>query len=235
MIACLLVEDDVEIRTLLEGYLGGYGMEVTAVGTAQAMRAALKTRSFDVMLLDLMLPDGQGLNICREIRGSSVIPIIMLTAQGDPVSRVIGLELGADDYLGKPFEPRELVARIHAVMRRTRGTPVQEIKGSMPVARFQGWTFDRVKRRLTSPDEVMVDLSSAEFRLLSVLVDHAGQVLSRDRLLEMSKSPGATLSDRSVDLTVSRLRHKLRDAGQAGGLIRTMRGEGYLFATQVQA
>lgn len=235
MIACLLVEDDVEIRTLLEGYLGGYGMAVTAVGTAQAMRAAFKAGAFDVMLLDLMLPDGQGLNICREIRGSSAMPIIMLTAQGDPVSRVIGLELGADDYLGKPFEPRELVARIHAVLRRTRGAPAQEVKGALPVARFQGWTFDRVKRRLTSPDEVMVDLSSAEFRLLSVLVDHAGQVLSRDRLLEMSKSPGATLSDRSVDLTVSRLRHKLRDAGQAGGLIRTMRGEGYLFATQVQA
>lgn len=234
MLACLLVEDDVEIRTLLEGYLGGYGMQVTAVGSAQAMRAALKVHPFDVMLLDLMLPDGQGLNICREIRVGSAMPIIMLTAQGDPVSRVIGLELGADDYLGKPFEPRELVARIHAVLRRTRSAPTPQPQGETPVARFQGWTFDRVKRRLISPDEVMVELSNAEFRLLSVLVNHAGQVLSRDRLLEMSKSPGASVSDRSVDLTVSRLRHKLRDAGQAGGLIRTMRGEGYLFATQVQ-
>ncbi|RTL33968.1 MAG: response regulator transcription factor [Burkholderiales bacterium] len=237
MINCLLVEDDVEIRALLEGYLNGYGMAVTAVGQAQAMREALRSRSYDVMLLDLMLPDGNGLDICRQLRADSSMAIIMLTAQGDPVSRVIGLELGADDYLGKPFEPRELVARIHAVLRRSRGgVAVKEDKGLAPVARFQGWTFDRVKRRLTSPEDVMVDLSSAEFRLLSVLVDHAGQVLSRDRLLDMTQPPGAVLSDRSVDLTVSRLRHKLRDAGQAGGgLIRTMRGEGYLFATQVRA
>lgn len=237
MINCLLVEDDAEIRGLLEGYLNGYGMAVTAVGHAQAMREALRAGSFDVMLLDLMLPDGNGLDICRQLRADSSMAIIMLTAQGDPVSRVIGLELGADDYLGKPFEPRELVARIHAVLRRARGgVSVKEDKSLASVARFQGWTFDRVKRRLTSPEDVMVDLSSAEFRLLSVLVDHAGQVLSRDRLLDMTQPPGALLSDRSVDLTVSRLRHKLRDAGPAGGgLIRTMRGEGYLFATQVQS
>lgn len=234
MIACLLVEDDIEIRSLLEDYLRGYGMSVMAVSTAQAMRDALKAQSFDVMLLDLMLPDGHGLDICRQIRGSSVMPIIMLTAQGDPVSRVIGLELGADDYLGKPFEPRELVARIHAVLRRARGAAVRSDRGPEPVAHFQGWVFDRVKRRLTSPDRVMVDLSSAEFRLLSVLVEHPGQVLSRDRLVDMTRMPGAPVSDRSVDLTISRLRHKLRDAGEGGGLIRTMRGEGYLFATPVQ-
>lgn len=235
MIACLLVEDDVEIRSLLEGYLAGYGMAVTAVSSAQAMRDTLKSQSFDVMLLDLMLPDGNGLDICRQVRGTSIMPIIMLTAQGDPVSRVIGLELGADDYLGKPFDPRELVARIHAVLRRARsvGTGGGARAGD-PIAQFQGWVFDRVKRRLTSPDRVVVELSSAEFRLLSVLVAHPGQVLSRDRLVDMTRMPGAVVSDRSVDLTVSRLRHKLRDAGGSGGLIRTMRGEGYLFATQVQ-
>lgn len=235
MIACLLVEDDVEIRMLLEGYLTSYGMAVRSVDTVAAMREALKSGPYDVMLLDLMLPDGNGLDVCRQLRGTSGMPILMLTAQGDPVSRVIGLELGADDYLGKPFEPRELVARIHAVLRRARGSLLKEEKGSAPVARFQGWTFDRVKRRLTSPDRVMVDLSSAEFRLLSVLVAHPGQVLSRDRLLELTCAAGVAVSDRSVDLTVSRLRHKLRDAGHAGSLIRTMRGEGYLFATQVQA
>ena len=237
MIACLLVEDDIEIRTLLESYLSGYGLRVTAVSSAQAMRAALKAGAFDVMLLDLMLPDGHGLDICRQMRGTSTMPIIMLTAQGDPVSRVIGLELGADDYLGKPFEPRELVARIHAVLRRARGTAAsaRSDKGPEPLAHFQGWVFDRVRRRLTSPDQVMVALSSAEFRLLSVLVEHPGQVLSRDRLVDLSRTPGTVVSDRSVDLTVSRLRHKLRDAGESDGLIRTMRGEGYVFATQVQA
>lgn len=235
MIACLLVEDDADIRALLEGYLRAYGMDVMAVGTAQAMREALKAAVFDVMLLDLMLPDGHGLDICRQIRGQSGMPIIMLTAQGDSVSRVIGLELGADDYLGKPFEPRELVARIHAVLRRAKGTPAGRQEGPGPRVYFQGWVFDRVKRQLTSPDKVIVDLSSAEFRLLSVLVAHPGQVLSRDRLLDLSRAPGVAVSDRSVDLTISRLRHKLRDAGQSGSLIRTMRGEGYQFATQVQA
>jgi two-component system OmpR family response regulator len=235
VVRCLLVEDDAEIRELLEGYLKGYGMDVRSVGGAAGMRAALKAQAFDVMLLDLMLPDGNGLDLCRQVRGNSSMPIIMLTAQGDPVSRVIGLEIGADDYLGKPFDPRELVARIHAVLRRSghgqngHGAPAEA------VARFQGWTFDRLKRQLTSPDRTMVELSSAEFRLLSVLVAHPGQVLSRDRLLDLTRAPGVVVSDRSVDLTVSRLRQKLRDAGQAGGLIRTMRGEGYLFATQVTA
>lgn len=233
MVTCLLVEDDAEIRTLLEGYLHGYGMKVVSVARAQEMREALKMQTFDVMLLDLMLPDGNGLDVCREVRAQSAMPIIMLTAQGDPVSRVIGLEIGADDYLGKPFEPRELVARIHAVLRRTSGAVKVEAESGQPQVRFQGWTFNRLKRQLISPDKTMVDLSGAEFRLLSVLVDHAGQVLSREKLLELTKSPGVAVSDRSVDLAVSRLRQKLRDAGQSGGLIRTMRGEGYLFATQV--
>lgn len=234
MLNCLLVEDDADIRELLQGYLQGYGMSVTAVPSAQGMRAALRGGSFDVMLLDLMLPDGNGLDLCREVRGGSSMPIIMLTAQGDPVSRVIGLEIGADDYLGKPFEPRELVARIHAVLRRAQGAYAGHgHKPQEAVLRFQGWQFDRIKRQLISPEQTMVELSSAEFRMLCVLVDNPGQVLSRDRLLDMTRSPNVVVSDRSVDLTISRLRQKLRDAGQGGGLIRTMRGEGYLFATQV--
>jgi two-component system OmpR family response regulator len=225
---CLLVEDDAEIRQLVASYLRSYGLAVTAVATAAEMRRALKPGAVDVVLLDLMLPDANGLDLCREVRGSSQVPIIMLTAQGDPVSRVIGLELGADDYLGKPFEPRELVARVHAVLRRTG--PRQTEEGEQAVARFRGWTFHRVKRQLTAPDQTMVALSGAEFRLLSVLVDHAGQVLSRERLLQLTRTSEGAASDRSVDLAVSRLRHKLRDAGQGNDLIRTMRGEGYLFA-----
>jgi two-component system OmpR family response regulator len=228
VIHCLLVEDDAEIRNLVAAYLSSYGMNVTAVATAADMRRALKPGGVDVILLDLMLPDANGLDVCRQLRADVQLPIIMLTAQGDPVSRVIGLEMGADDYLGKPFEPRELVARIHAVMRRTapRGTE----GGEATVARFRGWTFHRVKRQLIAPDQTMVALSGAEFRLLSVLVDHAGQVLSRERLLDLTRTPGVQASDRSVDLAVSRLRQKLRDAGQGNDLIRTMRGEGYIFA-----
>jgi two-component system OmpR family response regulator len=236
VIQCLLVEDDVEIRELLCGYLQGYGMTVVAVPTAQAMNEALKRQQFDVMLLDLMLPDANGLDVCRQVRAQSSMPVIMLTAQGDPISRVIGLEMGADDYISKPFEPRELVARVNAVLRRTngaRGGP-QDASGT-PLARFQGWSFDRLKRQLTSPENVVVQLSSAEYRLLSVLVDHPERVLSRDQLLDLSRAPGVVVSDRSIDLTVSRLRQKLRDCGEGSGLIRTMRGEGYLFAAKVSA
>jgi two-component system OmpR family response regulator len=233
VVHCLLVEDDVEIRELVSAYLSGYGMTVTPVHSAQGMREALRAQPFDVMLLDLMLPDGHGLDVCREVRGHSQLPIIMLTAHGDPVSRVVGLEVGADDYLGKPFEPRELVARIHAVLRRTGAAGGYRSADLQGVVRFSGWTFDRVKRQLCSPEQTMVDLSRAEFTLLSALVDHPNQVLSRERLIELSHQPSAEVSDRSVDLTISRLRQKLRDAGRADGLVRTIRGEGYVFATQV--
>lgn len=227
MIHCLLVEDDADIRNLVASYLSAYGMSVTAVATAAEMRRHLRPGAIDVILLDLMLPDANGLDVCRDLRAHSQVPIIMLTAQGDPVSRVVGLEMGADDYLGKPFEPRELVARIHAVMRRSQagGDSAEQA-----VARFKGWTFHRLKRQLIAPDQTMVALSGAEFRLLSVMVDHAGKVLTRERLLELTRTPGVQASDRSVDLAVSRLRQKLRDAGQGNDLIRTMRGEGYLFA-----
>jgi len=227
VIHCLLVEDDADIRNLVASYLSAYGMSVTAVATAAEMRRHLRPGAIDVILLDLMLPDANGLDVCRDLRAHSQVPIIMLTAQGDPVSRVVGLEMGADDYLGKPFEPRELVARIHAVMRRSQagGDSAEQA-----VARFKGWTFHRLKRQLIAPDQTMVALSGAEFRLLSVMVDHAGKVLTRERLLELTRTPGVQASDRSVDLAVSRLRQKLRDAGQGNDLIRTMRGEGYLFA-----
>ncbi len=235
MIQCLLVEDDVEIRDLVCSYLQGYGMAVTPAPTAQAMQSALRARRFDVILLDLMLPDGHGLDLCREVLSRLPVPVIMLTAQGDPISRVIGLEMGADDYLGKPFEPRELVARIHAVLRRSSGARAGLEEGGASVARFMGWSFDRLKRQLISPEDVVVQLSSAEYRLLSALVDNPERVLSREELLDLSQVPGTEVSDRSIDLTVSRLRHKLRDSGLGDGLIRTMRGEGYLFAARVSA
>jgi two-component system OmpR family response regulator len=153
--------------------------------------------------------------------------VIMLTAQGDAASRVLGLEFGADDYLGKPFEPRELVARINAVLRRIqKGEQRADVKRTVS---FEGWTFDRLLRQLVSPAQVVVPLSSAEYRLLSAFVDHPGRVLSRDRLIELTRAPGVEVNDRSIDLAVSRLRQKLRDSPREPRLIRTLRGEGYLF------
>jgi two-component system, OmpR family, response regulator len=236
----LLVDDDPELRTLVAGYLRGYGMQVTTVADGAGLRAALQTLSppatFDVLLLDLMLPDANGLDLCRWVRETSGLPVIMLTAQGDPASRIIGLELGADDYLPKPFEPRELVARINAVLRRAGGLRPPQVAASVTdaVKRFNGWTFDRLRHTLVSPAQVLVALSNAEFRLLSAFVEHPRRVLSRERLLELSRAPGVDVTDRSIDLAVSRLRQKLRDAPPHGassepGLIRTVRGEGYVF------
>jgi two-component system OmpR family response regulator len=186
----------------------------------------------DVVILDLMLPDGHGLDLCRWLRETHPqTAVIMLTAQGDPVSRVLGLELGADDYLAKPFEPRELVARIHAVQRRVgRGVAA----GPDPVrpCRFEGWRFDRVLRQLESAEGLVLPLSNAEYRLLSAFVAHPRRALSREALLELSRAPGVESSDRSVDLAVSRLRQKLGD--HPPRLIRTLRGEGYCFDAEVQ-
>ena len=237
----LLVDDDPELRALLAEYLRGYGLQVTAVADGAALRRTLGAGSFDVLLLDLMLPDANGLDLCRWVRQTSTLPVIMLTAQGDPASRIVGLELGADDYLPKPFEPRELVARINAVLRRT-GTaalsqsPQSRQQPAAPagaVLHFNGWAFDRLRRHLVSPTRVVVALSNAEFRLLSAFVDHPRRVLSRERLLELARAPGVDVTDRSVDLAVSRLRQKLGDSPREPGLIRTVRGEGYLFDVEV--
>ena len=245
MIHALLVDDDAELRTLVADYLQRYGMRVTTVASGAALRRVLPAApqgtpgGIDVLLLDLMLPDEGGLDLCRWVRAAGTLPIIMLTAQGDPASRVVGLELGADDYLPKPFEPRELVARINAVLRRTgtgTGRAPGAGSGSEPAAvqRFKGWIFDRLARQLKSPQQVVVALSSAEFRLLAAFVDHPRRVLSRDRLLDLSRAPGVDVTDRAIDLAVSRLRQKLADSPREPTLIRTVRGEGYVFDADIE-
>ncbi|MFZ5551368.1 MAG: response regulator [Pseudomonadota bacterium] len=219
----LLIDDDPEIRTLLQGYLQGFGIEAELGADGATLRQRLPRGGIDVLLLDLMLPDENGLALCQWARQQAPgLPVIMLTAQGDPLSRVLGLELGADDYLAKPFEPRELVARIRAVLRR----------GSAAAAptelRFGAWAFDKLGRQLRAPDGTLVPLSAAEFRLLTAFADHPRQLLGRERLLALSRDPGDPVSDRSIDLAVSRLRGKL--GGAAGApTIRTVRGEGYVF------
>jgi two-component system OmpR family response regulator len=223
----LVVDDDADIRTLLLNYLSGHRMWVDAVADGASLRAWLASHRADVLLLDLMLPDDDGLSLCLWAKRTyPAMAVIMLTAQGDPTSRVLGLELGADDYLPKPFEPRELVARIKAVLRRGGSTA----KTITTEVCFNGWVFDRLRHEVVAADGTMVALSAAEYRLLSAFVDHPGRVLSRDQLLDMTRAPGVVVNDRSIDLTVSRLRSKLGDdASQERPLIRTARGAGYIF------
>jgi len=231
MTRCLLLDDDAAIRTLLVDYLQQHAISVEALADGKSFRRRAAEAEVDLVLLDLMLPDDDGLALCRWIKVlRPALPVIMLTAQGDPISRVLGLELGADDYVPKPFEPRELVARIRAVLRRGQAVA----SAAATAQRFAGWTFDRLRRQLLAPDGTLVALSAAEYRLLSAFVDHAGQVLTRERLLDLTRTAGAEATDRSIDLAVSRLRGKLGEGGDTQ-LIRTLRGQGYVFQGRLEA
>ncbi|WP_052080923.1 response regulator [Pseudomonas sp. ML96] len=225
----LIVDDNLELRELLGGYLTRFNIDSEAVGDGSAMRRALADSHFDVIILDLMLPGEDGLALCRELRASSDIPILMLTARCEPTDRIIGLELGADDYMAKPFEPRELVARIQTILRRVRddrSAPREEPRANL---RFDGWTLHCVLRQLQSPDGLVVPLSNAEFRLLWVFLERPRRVLSREQLLDEARGRSIEAFDRSIDLLVSRLRQKLGDDPRSPALIKTVRGEGYLF------
>ena len=228
---CLVVDDDFEIRGALADYLGRFGMQVATAADGVQMRRLLAAGAFDIAILDLMLPGEDGLSLCRWVQQQHRLPVIMLTAQGDPASRVVGLEMGADDYLGKPFEPRELVARIHAVLRRARGAADDPAQAR--TVSFAGWRLDQAARQLLSPDGVVMALSNAEYRLLAALLQRAGRVLTREQLIEATRAPGVDVSDRSIDLAVSRLRQKLGDTAREARLIVTVRGEGYLFNVPV--
>ena len=231
----LIVDDDAEIRELLCTYLADFGFEVTGVGTGVAMRAAMATHHFDIVLLDLMLPDEDGLTLCRHLRGTTDIPIIMLTARGDTADRVMGLELGADDYLIKPFDARELVARMHSILRRSRvGThQCRDTAGNEERIAFDGWTLNRTMRQLTSPQHMIVPLSNAEFRLLWAFVESPRRILSRDQLMDAARGHLVNAFDRSIDLLVSRLRQKMKEDSKNPRLLKTVRGEGYMFDARV--
>ncbi len=225
----LIVDDNQELRELLGGYLSRFNIDSQAVGDGQGMRQALAQGHFDVIILDLMLPGEDGLVLCRELRSQSDIPILMLTARCEPTDRIIGLELGADDYMAKPFEPRELVARIQSILRRVRDErfePRQEPSSSI---RFDNWRLHSVLRQLHAPDGLVVPLSNAEFRLLWVFLERPRRVLSREQLLDAARGRSIEAFDRSIDLLVSRLRQKLGEDPKAPRLIKTVRGEGYLF------
>jgi two-component system OmpR family response regulator len=231
----LLVDDDAEIRSLLSEYLTREGFQVTAVPDGRSMDEALEDNRFDIAVLDLMLPGEDGISLCRRLRAGSILPIVMLTARGEEADRITGLETGADDYLAKPFNPRELLARIHSVLRRARTLPEQVPREQARRFSFAGWTLDTLTRQLVSGAGVNTPLSGAEYRLLSVFLHHAGEVLSRDQLTEMIRGRGSHMPfDRSIDVQVSRLRQRLGDDGRVSALIRTVRGEGYVFSAPVE-
>ncbi|MHB1199035.1 MAG: response regulator [Polaromonas sp.] len=229
----LIVDDDAEIRQLLSRYLEKNGLQATTVGDGRAMWRALDGASFDLIVLDLMLPGDDGLTLCRTLRTKSDTPIIMLTARGDETDRIVGLEMGADDYLPKPFSARELLARIKVILRRARSLPPNLRPDASSRLRFAGWVLDTVQRNLISSMDVVTPISGAEYRLLRVFLDHPNRVLSRDQLLDLSQGKEAGPLDRSIDVQVSRLRHRLGDDPRDPQLVKTVRGEGYVLAATV--
>lgn len=229
----LVVDDDPELRTLLEKYLGRYDFEIATLPDASDVERRLARFRPDVLVLDLMLPGEDGLSVCKRLRGrGETVPIIMLTARDEPFDRVLGLELGADEYIGKPFEPRELVARIEALLRRAR-LPVAAPDISENV-RIGEWIFERASRELLRGEE-RVSLTSGEFALLKALTDHPLEPLRRDQLLALARDSAQDLSDRAIDVQVSRLRKYLEQDPRAPRYIQTVWGVGYVFVPASQA
>jgi len=231
----LIVDDDAEIRRLLQEYFEKNGFRVTAAADGRAMRASMKVARPDIVVLDLMLPGEDGLALCRDLRSHSNIPIIMLTARGEETDRIVGLEMGADDYVPKPFHPRELLARVKSILRRARSVPDNLQSERIKAFRFAGWTLDVATRTLTAPDGVVVDLSGTEFRLLRTLLEYPNRTLTRDQLIDLMLAREAGPFDRAIDVQVSRLRHRLRDNGKEPTLVKTVRGQGYVLAAAVEA
>jgi two-component system OmpR family response regulator len=231
----LVVEDDREIANLVARYLRANDCRVSPATNGRDMDLHLAEGRFDLIVLDLMLPGEDGLAICRRLRRANRIPIIMLTAKGDPLDRIIGLEMGADDYLAKPFDPRELLARIRAVLRRVRDAAEGAADRTARRYAFAGFGIDVVARRLTDPGGAELALTGAEFDLLLALVERPGRVLSRDRLLDLTQGRAAGPFERSVDILVSRIRRKMERDPHHPEIIRTVRSGGYMFAADVES
>jgi two-component system OmpR family response regulator len=229
----LIVDDDREIRGLLGQYLEKHEFRTTTVADGREMRRILERSHVDLLVLDLMLPGEDGLSLCRELRGRSQLPIIMLTARGEDVDRIVGLELGADDYVAKPFNPRELLGRIKAVLRRTAHAPRDPSPENVRRFAFGGWRLDTVSRTLTNEAGREVALSGAEYRLLAVLLGSGNRVLTRAQLTELLRGRDADPFDRSIDVRVSRLRQILGDDARAPQIIKTVYGEGYVIGVSV--
>jgi two-component system OmpR family response regulator len=228
----LVVDDDPELGALLRGYLGGNGFEVDVAEDGAAMRKKMAVGAPDLVILDLMLPGEDGLALCRELRAGSSLPILMLTARGEDTDRIVGLEMGADDYLPKPFNPRELLARIRSILRRAGENAAREAPAR--ALAFAGWTLDLAARHLVGADGVVVPISNGEFKLLRTFAENPFRVLSRDHLMDVLVGREAGPFDRSVDVMVHRLRRRLNDDAREPQLIKTVRSEGYMLAADVE-
>ncbi len=222
----LMIDDDSRLAGMVSDYLGGAGFRVSLAGTAREGEALLKRETFDAVILDLMLPDADGLDVCRRLRKANDVPILMLTARGEPMDRVIGLEVGADDYLAKPFEPRELLARLRAILRRKAGAPIQR-EGE--ILRFGRLEIDKGARVVRLDGEEKT-ITSYQYAILLALAERAGRVLSRDALMDLLKGEKLEAFDRSVDVHISRIRAAIEDDPKKPRRILTVRGAGYVFA-----
>lgn len=232
----LVVDDDRDIRELITDYLIKSGYRATGAANGREMRAVLSSSLVDLVVLDIMMPGDDGLTLCRQLRSDprQNLPVLMLTARSEETDRILGLEMGADDYLIKPFVARELLARIKAILRRTRALPPNlHITGTGRILAFGEWQLDTSARHLLDSDGVIVALSGAEYRLLRVFLDHPQRVLNRDQLLNLTQGRDAELFERSIDLLVSRLRQRLREDAREPAYIKTVRSEGYVLASTV--
>ncbi len=231
----LVVEDDRETRALIAKYLRANACNVATAADGREMARAMSDHRVDLLILDVMLPGEDGLSLCRKVRASSHVPIIMLTARGEDVDRIVGLEMGADDYLPKPFNPRELLARINAVLRRQQAARnASAIEGAAALT-FQGWHIDLRLRELRNPESARVAVTGAEFDLLRTFCERPGRVLSRDSLLDLTQGRNAGSFERSIDVLVSRIRRKIEPDPQQPSLIKTVRSGGYVFTPRVEA
>lgn len=231
----LIVDDDDDIRSLLSDFLERNRLTAFQAPNGEVMRNILKSQHIDLVVLDLNLPDEDGLSLCRQLRSTSNLPVIMLTAKTDPIDRIVGLETGADDYVCKPFEPLELLSRIRSVLRRTQQLGVSESKTHESIRmHFSGWILDLTARHLLDPQGIVISLSGAEFRLLKIFLDRPNRILSRDQIMDLMHGRDAGAFDRSIDLQVSRLRQKIELDPKSPVIIKTVRNEGYILATSVK-
>jgi two-component system OmpR family response regulator len=229
----LVVEDDRDISRLVGRYLRENDCRVSFAADGREMDECLAASRIDLVVLDVMLPGEDGLSLCRRLRARSHLPVVMLTAKGDELDRIIGIEMGADDYLSKPFNPRELLARIRAVLRRTARAAVSAGEAGARLMTFQGWQLNAVTRALTDPQGSLVTLTSAEFDLLQALCERSGMILSRDQLLDLTQGRSAGAFERSVDILISRIRRKIERDPHRPEMIKTVRSGGYMFTPDV--
>lgn len=229
----MIVDDDIEVLALLKKFFVQQGYQVAVATDGASLWAALEREVPDLIILDLMLPGDNGLTLCQRLRQQHATPVIMLTAMGELSDRVVGLEMGADDYLSKPFDARELLARVRAVLRRAGESRPVSADVPRPLIKFADWQLDLTRRELRSPDQVMIPLSAGEFDLLLVFVEHPQRILTREQLLDLARGQAHDAFDRSIDVQVSRLRRKLEFDTKRPAMIRTVRNGGYLFTPSV--